>query len=182
VLDSLVALAFYKQFVLEPGYAQPLPDIDWSADSSTVGKAISQVEDESVRDLLSKEFAARRALASSLADLKAANERLAFMRATAEEVAGNLEPQTLDLYAGNYEFSDMGGFLVSVTRVEDKLYAAETGSEPQELLPLSTTRFFIPFGYDFYQLKFVPEAADDQTYYLVLTMYGMSFTGRKKLE
>ena len=37
-------------------------------------------------------------------------------------------------------------------------------------------------AYDFYQLKFVPEAADDQTYYLVLTMYGMSFTGRKKLE
>jgi len=54
------------------------------------------------------------------------------------------------------------------------------GQAPPELLPLSATRFFIPFGYDFYQLDFVPDAANDQTYHLVLTLYGMSFTGRRK--
>ncbi len=180
VLCSLVALAFYKQFVLGPGYGQPLPAIDWSADSSRVLAAISQVEDESVRDILNKEFAARRALASSLADLKAANELLASMRATAEDVAGSLELQALDLYVGTYEFPDAGGLTLEVTQAENKLYVSRPSQAPQELLPLSTTRFFIPFGYDFYHLEFVPEAADNQTYRLVLTIYGMSFTGRRK--
>ena len=36
VLSSLVALTFYKHFVLAPHYDQPLPVIDWSADDSTV--------------------------------------------------------------------------------------------------------------------------------------------------
>jgi len=99
--------------------------------------AISHVEDESVRDLLSNEFAARRTLASSLADLKPVIERLASMRTTAEEVARSLEPQTLDLYAGDYEFSDMGGFTLNVTRAENKLVAAGPGQATQEMLPLS---------------------------------------------
>jgi len=102
------------------------------------------------------------------------------MRTTAEEVARSLNPQTLDLYAGTYEFPEAGGLTLSVTRAENKLYAAQSGSAPQELLPLSTTRFFIPFGYDFYQLDFVPDAATGQTYRLVLTLYGMSVTGRRK--
>jgi len=180
VLDSLVALAFYKQFVLEPSYSQPMPKIDWSADSSTVLETISQVEDESVRDFLSKEFEARGALASSMADLKSANERLASMSATAEEVAGSLDPQKLNLYTGAYEFADIGGVTLDVTRDENKLYVTIPGQAPPELLPLSATRFFIPFGYDFYQLDFVPDAANDQTYHLVLTLYGMSFTGWRK--
>ena len=65
-----------------------------------------------------------------------------------------MSPQTLDLYAGTYEFPEAGGLTLSVTRAENKLYAAESGSAPQELLPLSTTRFFVPAGYDFYQLDF----------------------------
>jgi hypothetical protein len=180
VLSSLVALTFYKRFILAPRYGQPLPAINWSVDNSTVVAAISHVEDESVRDLLNKEFEARRALASSLADLKAANQRLASMRATAEEVARSLEPQTLDLYAGDYEFSDMGGFTLNVTRAENKLYVTGPDRTQQELLPLSTTRFFAPVGYDFYQFDFVPDAATGQTYRLVVTMYGMSVTGRRK--
>ena len=180
VLDSLVALAFYKQFVLEPSYSRPMPTIDWSADSSTLIEAISQVEDESVRDILSKEFAARRALASSMADLKAANERLASMRAMAEEVAGSLDPQTLDPFAGTYEFPEAGGLTLNVIRVENTMYVVVPDQASQELLPISTTRFFIPFGYDFYQLDFVPDAANDQTYHLVLNLYGMSFTGQRK--
>jgi CubicO group peptidase (beta-lactamase class C family) len=179
VLNSLVALAFYKQFVLEPSYGQPLPAIDWSADSSTVLTAIGQVDDESVRDILNKEFQARRALASSLVDLKASTERLASMRTTAEEVTKSLESQTLDLHAGTYEFPEAGGLTLSVTRAENKLYAAKSGSAPQELLPLSTTRFFVPHGYDFYQLDFSPDAASG-TCRLVLTLYGMSYTGSRK--
>ena len=180
VLSSLVALAFYKQFVLEPSYGQPLPTIDWFEDSSTLIKLISNVENEPVRKILSKEFAARRALDSSLADLKTTNQRLVSMRTTAAKVSGSLDPQTMDLYTGTYEFPEAGGLTVNVTRTGNKLYAAETDSEPQELLPLSTTRFFIPFGYDYYQLEFVPGAEDDQTYDLVLNVFGLSITGRRK--
>jgi CubicO group peptidase (beta-lactamase class C family) len=182
VLNSLVALTFYKRFVLSPRYDQPLPAIDWSADNSTVITAIRNVEDESVRDILSKEFESRQALASSLADLKAANERLASMHATAEEVAMSLEPQTLNLYAGDYTFSDMGGFTLNVTRAENKLYVTGSGQAAQELLPLSTTRFYIPVGYDYYQFDFVPGADSGQTYHLVLNMYGMSLTGQRKQD
>lgn len=181
VLGSLVALAFYKHFVLAPRYGKPLPVVDWSADNSIVATAISQVQDEAMRDILNREFEARSALASSLADLKPAIERLASMRTTAEEVAKSLEPQTLDLYAGVYEFSVGSVFTVSVTRTEDKLYAAGPGVPPQELLPLSATRFFIPTGYDdYYMLDFVPGAASDQIDSLILSISGMSFTGRRK--
>lgn len=178
-LSSLVALAFYKHWVLAPHYARPLPAIDWSADSSSVLEAINQVQDEAVRDILNKEFGARRALASSLADLKASIDRLASMRTTAEEVAKSLEPQRLDLYAGAYEFPEAGGLTLNVTRAENNLYAATSDSAPQALLPLSTTRFFVPHGYDFYQLDFAPDAASG-TCRLVLTLWGMSYTGWRK--
>jgi CubicO group peptidase (beta-lactamase class C family) len=181
VLGSLVAVTFYKRFVLAPNYSQPLPAIDWSADDSTVLTAISQVEDEPVRDILNKEFQARRALVNSLADLKPAQERLASMRATVEQAARSLTPQTLDLYAGVYEFSVGSVFTVSVTRMENKLYAAGPGMPPQELLPLSATRFFIPAGYDdYYKFDFVPGTASDQADSLILFVSGMTFTGRRK--
>jgi hypothetical protein len=53
------------------------------------------------------------------------------------------------------------------------------GAPPQELLPLSTTRFFVPAGYDVYQLDFVP-GASSQAWRLALTLYGMSYTGWRK--
>jgi hypothetical protein len=181
VLGSLVAVTFYKRFVLAPNYSQPLPAIDWSADDSTVLTAISQVEDEPVRDILNREFQARRALVNSLADLKPEQERLASMRATAEQVARSLTPQALDLYVGVYEFSVGSVFTVSVMRTENKLYAAGPGMPPQELLPLSATRFFIPAGYgDYYRFDFVPGTASDQIDSLTLSLSGMTFTGRRK--
>ncbi|MFO7684070.1 MAG: serine hydrolase domain-containing protein [Chloroflexota bacterium] len=179
VLSSLAAVTFYKNFVLAPRSGQPLPVIDLSGDDATVQDLIRQVQDQGVQDLLYKEFQARRALASSLADLKAQAERLASMRTTAEEVARSLEPQTLDLYVGAYEFPGAGGLTLSVTRTENKLYAARSGSAPQALLPLSTTRFFVPHGYDFFQLAFSPDAAGGACR-LVLTIYGQSFTARRK--
>jgi CubicO group peptidase (beta-lactamase class C family) len=179
VTSSLAALTFYKDLVLAPRSAEPLPVIDWSGDDSTVLDLIAQAQDEAVREILFKEFQARKALTGSLADLKASTERLASMRTTAEELANGLEPQILDLYAGTYEFPEAGGLILSVTRVENKLYAAYSGSEPQELLPLSTTRFFVPHGYEFYQLDFSLDAASG-TYRLVLAIWGMSITGSRK--
>lgn len=181
VLSSLMALTFYKHLILAPDSDRPLPAIDWSADSATVATTISQVQDEAVRDILNKEFQARRALANSLADLKSEQERFAEMRAQAEAVAKSLTPQTLDLYVGVYEFSAGGVFTVSVTRTENKLYAAGPDMPPQELLPLSPTRFFIPAGYgDYYAFDFVPGTASDEIDSLRLSLYGMIFTGRRK--
>jgi CubicO group peptidase (beta-lactamase class C family) len=176
VLGSLVAVTFYKHLVLAPRYGQPLPAIDWSAYSSTVLEAISQVEDEPLRDLLNREYEARRALAISLADVKARVEQIAQMRATAQEVARDLDPRTLDLYAGTYEFADMGGVTLSVSRVGDKLYLHVPGQPPQELLPLSETRFFVPAGLDIYQIDFTPDTAS-QTCRLVLTLGDISLIG-----
>ena len=103
------------------------------------------------------------------------------MRATAEEVAKSLTPQALDRYAGVYEFSAGGVFTVTVTRTENKLYAAGPGVPPQELLPLSATRFFIPAGYDdYYKFDFVPGTAGDQIDSLILSVSGMTLTGRRK--
>lgn len=181
VLSSLMALTFYKHFVLAPHHGWPLPAIDWSADSATVATAISQVQAEAVRDILNKEFQARRALANSLVDLKSEQERLAEMRAQAVAMAKSLTPQALDLYVGVYEFSAGSVFTVSVTRMESKLYAAGPDMPPQELLPLSPTRFFIPAGYgDYYAFDFVPGTASDQIDSLILSLSGMTFTGRRK--
>jgi hypothetical protein len=101
------------------------------------------------------------------------------MRTTAQEVARSLEPQTLDLYSGSYEFSDLGGLTLNVTRTDNGLYAAVPGQTPRELLPQTATRFVIPNGYDFYQLDFMVDAAR-QTCRLALTIYGMSVTGWRK--
>jgi hypothetical protein len=179
VLGSLVALAFYKRFVLAPEYGQPLPAIDWSAGESFVLTQISRVQDQAVRELLGKEFQARQALASSLADVKATAQRLATMCATAQELAKSLDPQTLDLYAGTYEFPEAGGLVLSVSRVAEKLYATQSGEPPQELLPLSAAHFFVPAGYDVYKLDFVADPAGG-AFRLLLSLYGMSYTGWRK--
>jgi CubicO group peptidase (beta-lactamase class C family) len=178
VLESLAALTFYKRLVLAPRTGQPLPVIDWSADRSSLLTAINQVEDAPLRDLLTKELQARRALANSLEDLKEQVERMATMRATAEEVARSLDPQALDRYAGTYEFAELGGVTVSITRVEHKLYLNVKDQPPQELLPLSETRFFLPMGFDFYQFDFSPDEPN-QGWHVVLTLGGMSVTGRR---
>lgn len=94
-LSSLIALAFYKDFVLSPRYGQPLPVIDWSADSATVATAIGRVQNEAVRDILNRELQACGALASALADLEPAIQRLASMRTTAG--GGGQEPGIADV-------------------------------------------------------------------------------------
>ena len=138
--------------------------------------AIRQVEDGPLRDLLDREYQARRALAGFLANVKARVEQIAQMRATAQEVTRSLDPRTLDLYAGTYDFADMGGVTLSVSRVADKLHLNLPEQPPQELLPLSETRFFVPAGLDIYQFDFAPDAPG-HTCRLILTLGDMSFTG-----
>jgi hypothetical protein len=179
VMDSPVALAFYKHFVLAPRYGQPLPAIDWSAKSSAVQARIREVEDMPVRELLAKEFAARQRVASSLAEVQLQAEILASKRARARELAKSLDPETLDAYAGEYEIEQFGGISLNVSRIEDGLYVQTPGEAPVELLPLSETRFFVVVGIDVYDIEFTMEGTTQVTG-LVLTMYGQSYTARRK--
>ncbi len=179
VLRSLVALAFYKHLVLAPGTDKSGPDVDWSASDSTVLMAISQVQHEAWRDLLNREFQARRALAGALAGVQAQLGRLAQMHATAGVLSRSMDPQRLDAYAGEYRFAGMGDVTLSVSRVDRQLYVNSHTGPPVELLPLSTTSFFVPAGYEFYQFDFVPDTASGAMR-LVLSLYGMSYTGWRK--
>ena len=51
VLASPMALAFIKQFVLEPRLDEPLPNIDWTASPDDIVSALHAVESEEVRAL-----------------------------------------------------------------------------------------------------------------------------------
>lgn len=179
VMNSLVALTFYKHFILAPRYGQPLPAIDWSAENSAVQARIREVTDQPVRELLAKEYAARRAVASSLAQVQLQAEILAGKRAQARELAKNLDPKTLDAYAGEYEIEQFGGMTLSVSRVEDGLYIQTPGEAPVELLPLSETRFFMVLGIDVYDVAFTVDETN-QANGLLLTVYGQSYTARRK--
>jgi signal transduction histidine kinase len=121
---------------------------------------------------------------SALVEMQVLISRLAHEAITGAGFVSTLqqhlsERRRLDLYAGTYEFPEAGRLTLSVTRAGNKLYAARSGSPPQELLPLSTTRFFVPHGYDFYQLDFSPDVVSG-TCRLILTIWGMSYTGWRK--
>jgi len=178
IMTSLVALTFYKDLVLAPRYDQPLPAIDWSGKNSTVLDAIRQVQNEAVRELLAKEFQARRMVVSSLAQVQEQARQLAEKRAKAREVARSIDPKTLDGYAGEYEIEQLEGITLSVSRIEDGLYMQQPGEAPQELLALSETRFFLVVGTDIYDVEFTFDESNQVTG-LVVTVYGQSYTARK---
>lgn len=180
VLTSLPALAFYKRFIMAPQASEPLPAIDWTADHTTVIGAINAVKDEALRDLLSRELIARGRLVEVFSDLKVANQRLEQMRAEAEEIGASLDPQALEPCVGDYQFADLGGATLSLTRSENRLFLSGISPEPLTLLPLSPTRFFIPSGYDYYQFDCSPEEQGGSPARLDLFYYGMTFTGWRK--
>jgi len=177
IMTSLVALAFYKDLILAPRYGQPFPAIDWSGDNSTVLAAIKQVQDEAVRELLSKEFYSRRMAANSLAQVQEQARQLAEKRAKGRELAKSMDPKTLDGYAGEYKVEEMG-ITLSVSRIEDGLTIQQAGEAPQELFALSETRFFLVSGTDIYDVEFTFDETNQVTG-LVVTVYGQSYTARR---
>jgi len=177
IMTSLVALTFYKDLILAPRYGQPLPAIDWSGDNSTVLAAIKQVQDEAVRELLTKEFYSRRMVVSSLAQVQEQARQLAEKRAKAREMAKSIDPKILDGYAGEYKIEQLG-ITLSVSRIEDGLTIQQPGEAPQELLALSETRFFMVVGTDVYDVEFTVEGASQVTG-LVVTVYGQSYTAKR---
>jgi len=177
VMNSLVALAFYKDLVLAPRYGRPFPAVDWSADNSTVFGLINQVQDEAVRDLLTKELYSRRMVARSLAQVQEQARQLAEKLAQARELAKTIDPEKLDAYVGEYKIEQVE-MTLSVSRVQDGLTIQQAGAPPAELLPLSETRFFLVVGADVYDVKFTFDETNRVTG-LVVTVYGQTFTARK---
>jgi Domain of unknown function (DUF3471) len=178
ITNSLVALTFYRDFVLAPRYRQPWPVIDWSSDDSTVLDHIKQVQDETVRELLAKEFYSRYMLAKSLAQVQEQAHLLAMKRAQAQEMLKSIDPKTLDAYAGEYKFEEFE-FTVRVSRIGDGLYIQQPGEAAQELLPSSKMRFFIIVGIDIFDFEFTFDETNHVTG-LIVTEYGQSFTARRK--
>jgi CubicO group peptidase (beta-lactamase class C family) len=177
IMTSLVALTFYKDLVLAPRYGRPFPAIDWSADNSTVFGLINQVQDEAVRELLTKEFYSRRMVASSLAQVQEQAREFAEKRAKGRELARSMDPKTLDGYAGEYKIEEMG-ITLSVSRTEAGLTIQQADEAPQELFALSETRFFLVSGPDIYDVEFTFDETNQVTG-LVVTVYGQSYRARR---
>jgi len=177
IMTSLVALTFYKDLVLAPRYGRPFPAIDWSADNSTVFGLINQVQDEAVRELLTKESYSRRMVASSLAQVQEQARELAGKRAKGRELARSMDPKTLDGYAGEYKIEEMG-ITLSVSRTEAGLTIQQADEAPQELFALSETRFFLVSGLDIFDVEFTFDETNQVTG-LVVTVYGQSYRARR---
>ena len=105
--------------------------------------------------------------------------QLAGKCARARELAESMAPEILDAYVGEYEIEQLGGITLSVSRIEHGLYIQQPGGEPGELLPLSETHFFLVVGMDIYDVEFTVDETNQVTG-LVLTVYGQSFTARRK--
>ncbi|MFC2108233.1 serine hydrolase [Candidatus Bipolaricaulota bacterium] len=56
VLASPFALAFFKEFVLQPRYNQTLPDIDWTAGTDVVVEQMNEITDPELRELYEGEL------------------------------------------------------------------------------------------------------------------------------
>jgi hypothetical protein len=175
VLTSLLALTFYKHFILAPRYSQPLPTIDWSGDYFTVLNETKQVQDEAVRDLLLKEFYSRQSVVGYLAHQPPI--LLAEKCTRARDFAKSLDPRILDAYVGKYEFEQFGE-TVSILHVQDRLYTQEVGIGRSELFPLSETRFFIIVETEV-EIEFTFDETN-RVIGLVATKNGQSFTARRK--
>jgi hypothetical protein len=174
VMDSLVAVTFYKDFFLAPRYGQPLPAIDWSGDFTTATKLIGQVQDEAVRALLYGELESRRRVARSLAEQPSL---AAEKRARARELAESMDAKTLDAYVGEYEIEEYGITLI-VSRIQGRLYMQQPGIARMELFPLSETRFFTIADTEIL-FEFALDEANQVTG-LAATKNGQSFVATRK--
>jgi CubicO group peptidase (beta-lactamase class C family) len=155
VLNSIVALAFYKTLVFEPYYGQPVPDVDWEAQQGDMTQLLNQYSDEELRDLLVREYVSYK----NLSDSYRATEGLA--RRIAQKLDRDVDPQVFQAYVGSYvvpaelvwPFS-----AVAVTSEDGRLYLEIPQGPTLELYPQSETSFFfMADGGDFAEVTFVTD-------------------------
>lgn len=179
VLDSPVAAAFYKWLVVAPESGGEMPTLDYGQDDQAVLGALRQVQNEEQRDILYREYSARKGIAAALGDLQMQVKALHTVIHRAQELYATVNTTAWQGYAGDYTFAEAGGTVAHISYEGGRLYASQGAEPPQELLPLSESRFFVPSGYYSLELTFGNDPADGSGR-LYLTMYGLSFTGRRQ--
>jgi len=56
VLSSPLALEFFKEFVIQPRFEEPLPEIDWTGDVDAIVAQLEAITDPELRDLYEEEL------------------------------------------------------------------------------------------------------------------------------
>ena len=166
VLMSPVALAFYKELVLDPSLRSQYPDIDWTAGSDAVAAQLTAIEDARLRELASGELWTMRKLYAGVGERDLVAELLSVhyralpgMRRTSSDLhmvepfgARPERPASIVLsaaeaarWAGRYALraEDAGsGLPLEIEMIVDdgRIIAVPTADECQEFLAATPTR------------------------------------------
>jgi len=176
VLASPFALAFYKEFVLSPRLSDPLPAIDWTADTDAVVEQLAQVTDPKLRELYEGELWTYRKLYAGVGRRDLTSQLLAAHRRAfpdAKRTAGDLyqvgapaarptEIERIELseaeasrWIGRYTLRAADEAIdlpleVEVRMVEGRVLAVPRNDECQELLPQTPLRLRSASNLDLY--------------------------------
>ena len=94
VLASPFAKAFFKEFVLQPRYDEPLPEIDWTAESAVIIEQLNEIEEPALLALYEKELWTYRKLYAGVGEHRAVSR---LMQAHVEAFP-DVIPENHDLY------------------------------------------------------------------------------------
>ncbi len=73
IVNSTVALAFYKTFIFEPRYGQTVPDIDWEAGEAKLLQQLNRDTPKDLKEILRRELYSRRSLYQGVGKWKQAS-------------------------------------------------------------------------------------------------------------
>ena len=167
VLASSLAVAFYREFVFPLLHDAALPDVDWSADESTLVTQLADVADGAARSFLERELSATRMMFSSvgrtdlverLARVHAAaypdgdglSSYLVSAAATAPEPEVPIDEASLRRAVGRYVLNEASGWPAEEGAPPDeaevvleagRLIACAGDQSPLVLVPVGDTRF-----------------------------------------
>jgi len=164
VLNSPVALAFYKTFVFEPRYERTVPNVDWQADHEDLAKLLSKYSDDDLRDLLTREHASYKMLFSAYSRMERLGQRIAAGR------AADVDPSSYNSWVGRYEVPAELSLPVSTIELvteNDQLYLKFMEGVRFQLYPESMNHFFFTTdGADLVEVTFATDTSGKVTHFL----------------
>ncbi|MCK5585444.1 beta-lactamase family protein [Candidatus Bipolaricaulota bacterium] len=176
VLASPFALAFFKEFVLQPRYDQPLPNIDWAAGADAVVEQLEEITDNALRELYEDELWTYRKLYAGVGrSLVTTQLWLAHLRAFPEFVRSSHDvyqvgrPGARPLGRNQIQLSEdeaarwMGRFTLRpedletglppemvVGMYDGRIIAGPSNDDCQELVPLTAGRLVVASNPDLF--------------------------------
>lgn len=169
VLNSAVALEFYKTFMFPLQQGGVVPDIDWEADESKLANQLIQYTDDNLQQILERELFSYRMLFASVARRELVNrlgkiqgqvrfERLLRARGIASDVNSNIHED----YTGRYTIPaevKLPIASVTVTKDDDRFYIDIPDGPEFDLFLLSETRFFHidSYGSHYFEVTFIKD-------------------------